>query len=396
MSDNTFSIIQYSVSGHLAYDIIYYVESKENEALNAVMRAVEQSGMLLFANTEMQPFPFKLQCLSQADLSAEHLQSQVSIDCQDETVAQAIDALRDCLGADIGGVLSVRCLPGHNEDSGHCDIFTCEEFGHTAPKDALSNVKTFARAAAMENFRRLSDCSYMQFLRGKEEKLHPRRHSSNGTMAFFIDSPDPNEIIRKMRSRLDELTNTINEQTEYNDIVKTLENDLKALKNEVKYNKPCKLKVEWNEIYVDFQGKWEQVKLGRYALARVLYIFYLQLIQIAEKNNSEPIYVSRVELQDYQTTLLKIYKELSKCNNLTIRDIESLWDKSINNFDLALSSIRNYFRNEFDVNAIKKNYGKCYTIEIMGKDKYGNSSYGIKLDPDDFELGWFSIYKNEF
>lgn len=27
----------------------------------------------------------------------------------------------------------------------------------------------------------------------------------------------------------------------------------------------------------------------------------------------------------------------------------------------------------------------------MGKDRYGNPRYGINLDIDDFDLGWYSI-----
>ncbi len=45
----------------------------------------------------------------------------------------------------------------------------------------------------------------------------------------------------------------------------------------------------------------------------------------------------------------------------------------------------------YNTDELKKNYGKCYSIEIMGKDRYGNPRYGINLDIDDFDLGWYSI-----
>ena len=65
-----------------------------------------------------------------------------------------------------------------------------------------------------------------------------------------------------------------------------------------------------------------------------------------------------------------------------------------NEFHNAIGSIRKYFDWFFDVKAIQGNHGKCFSIEIMDKDRYGNSRYGIELDTNDFDLGWYSIHKN--
>lgn len=397
MFENTFPIIRYSVSVHLAFDTIYYVESKENVALNKAMLEIEQAGQVLFADAELQPFPFKLHCISQDELLPENLLAKVNDANEADRVEEAIDSLRDCLSAAKGGVLTVRCLPNKedNVNCDRCDIFTAEGFGDTIPEDAWTTVKSFAHYAALENFQRLAGTSYDCFLEAKEEQLHPHRHfEDSDTMGFVVVPPDPQNIIREMNQRLKELKTTINEQTEYNDIIEVFKNDLRSLENKVKYNEPCPLKVNWKgEIYVEVQGKWEVVTFRRANVADALYIFFLRQIERAAQNKNVSPYLSQVEIQRYKDELAKIYDITGNKKNANIDSW--FWNTSgPNDFTNAIGSIRKFFKKEFDVETLYNNHGKCYSIEIMGgKDNLGNPRYGIHLDPNDFDLGVFSIYK---
>ncbi len=386
-----FPIVQYSVSGHLAFDTIYYVESKQNKELNKVMSAIEHSGRFLFADTELQPFPFKLSCLSQEELMAENLRARMSGAFEDHLVTEAIDSLRDCLAADKGGVLTVRCLPAQNEtvNKGRCTLCTFEEFGAISPEEALDTLQSFACFAAQENFERLSGTSYSQFLNAKEEARHPRRHSSS-TMGFIVVQPDPAQILEEMRNRIDELNSTISDSTDYNDIVKVLEKDLKSLKDKVKYNKPFKVEVHWSEIKVAIQGKKETVRFGRGDVADALYIFFLRQLERAHRDRNISPYLSQNEMEKYSAEIASIYKNISGKNPGSISSV-FLKSTESNDFSNALSSIRKFFKNEFDVETLRKDYGKCYSIEIMDKDRGDNPRYGIQLDVEDFDLMRFSI-----
>ena len=75
-----------------------------------------------------------------------------------------------------------------------------------------------------------------------------------------------------------------------------------------------------------------------------------------------------------------------------MKDIQSLWDRSAGyGFRDATSSIRNYFKEEFDVEAIKKKYHKCYfSAKQNEKDKFGYLRYGIDLDEEDFDIEQFT------
>lgn len=391
MSENTFSIVRYSGSGHLAFDTVYYVESKQKEDLNKVMNDIEHSGYVLFANAELQPFPFKLHCLSQEELAPENLRARMANNYEEHSVAEAIDSLRDCLAADKGGVLTARCLPNQDEDAdnGHCDLCTCEKFGSIRPEESLKTLQSFARFAAQENFQRLSGTSYSTFLRAKDEALHPRRQS-NSTMSFIVAYPDPKEIISKMNSRLQELSSTIDGTADYYDMIDILEKDLKSLKDKVKYNKPFMVEVQWSEIKVAIQGKKEKVRFGRGDVADTLYIFFLRQLERAHCDSNILPYISQNEMEKYSAEITAIYQRISGKDPVGINSV-FLKSTESNDFANAVSSIRKFFKNEFNVETLRNDYGKCYSIEIMDKDRYGNPRYGIQLDVEDFDLGRFSI-----
>ena len=379
----------------LAFDTVYYVESPDNEPLNEAMRQIAAVGRPLFENAEMQPFPFKLQCLTREELAADRLSSDLAGKFDPELVAETIGDLRECLHADTGGTLTARCLPkfkGHVRVDDHA-VCTFEEFGSTSPEEALENVRAFARAVAEENFHRLSNETYYSYQRAKEEYGRPQRHSSVG-MEFIIVPPDPKEIIEEMQKHLKTINDSINEQTNIDEIIDSVETELKRLKNKGKMDTPFKLKVENEKIYVILsESVRHEILFDRRDVAKTLYIFFLRQIERAEKEHTKLIYVSKPGLESYKEELLEIYQRIGGKYSATVKDIKSWWDPSYNDFANALSSIRKYFKREFDTTALKKNHHKCYSIELMGEDSRGKDGYGIALDTTDFDLGRLSYKK---
>jgi len=376
----------------LAFDTVYYVESPDNEPLNQAMRQIAAAGQPLFANSEMQPFPFKLLCLSQDELAADRLRSELSDEFDPELVAEAIGNLRECLHADTGGILTARCLPKFEDHVRVDDRAVCsiEDFGSTSPGEALEKVKAFAREVAEENFQRLSDKSYYSFLRDKEEYGRPQRHFGGG-MGFIIVPTDPKEIIQRMQDRLAEISDTIDESTNADDIIGLLEADLERWKHKGKMDKICKLQVDGKNIrLVISEERTAEVVFGRGGVAKTLYVFFLRLIERAEKEHSGPIYVSKPGLEAYKDELLDLYIRISGKYESRVNDIASWWDPSSNDYANALYTIRKFFKQEFDVKALKSKYNKCYSIEKMGRDEFNSDVYGIQLDPSDFDLGKLS------
>ena len=376
----------------LAYDTIYYVESPDNEPLNQAMRRIAAAGQPLFYNTEMQPFPLKLLCLTQEELANDRLDSELADKFDPDLVADTIADLRGCLHADTGGTLTARCLPkfkGHVRVDDHA-VCSFDDFGGTSPEKALENVRAFARDVAEENFQRLSGETFYTYQRAKEEYGRPQRHSGGG-MGFIIVPPDPKEIIRKVQNRLTVLNNSITAQTNIDDIISAVETELKTLKDKGKVDTPFKLKVENEKIYVILsEDERHEVLFERRDVAKTLYIFFLKQIERAKKEHTNLTYISKQGLESYKEELLELYQRIGGKYSATIKDIESWWDPSYNDFANALSSIRKYFKREFDTTALKNNYHKCYSIELMGEDSHGRDGYGIALDTTDFDLGKFS------
>ena len=164
----------------------------------------------------------------------------------------------------------------------------------------------------------------------------------------------------------------------------------RRLDNKSKQKDPCRIIVKGDGIFVELPDqKLKKVTFGRGNLSKTLYIFYLRQIVRAEKDNAISTSLSQVELEDYKEELLNIYQNISgKQGN--IMDVESWLEKGTisNTFANATASIRKYFDKLFDNYVINYKWEKCYSIEIIGEDKYGNPRYGIKLTPDDFVLKW--------
>ena len=131
----------------LHYDIVYYMESPDNEELNNVMRQLQEDGPL-FMNTEMFPFPIKLQYVSQRELDGDYLRSQLGDAYDAEDVNEVIENMRECLSADNGGGLTARCIPSFTRDDMMKDDYAvcyCPDFGLLSAEDAFEKAKSFAR-----------------------------------------------------------------------------------------------------------------------------------------------------------------------------------------------------------------------------------------------------------
>ena len=380
----TLSSFQFPIS--LAYDTVYYVESTDNEPLNQAMRQIAAAGQPLFDNPEMQPFPFRLLCLTQEELASDRLSSGLADRFDPEIVADTIADLRECLLADTGGTLTARCLPqfdnnGTPDDDDTACIST--EFGDTRPENALATATSFARSVAEKNFYRLAGTSYSSFQDAKEEARRPHRSSGN-TMDFLIVRQDPKEIVRKMQSRLAEISDTIDENTKANEIIALLEADLEKWKQKGKQKTFYPLIVKEKDIFLQIpDSKPQKLKFGRGEVAKTLYIFFLQQIARAAHNHTAPIYFSKQALADHTNELFDIYWRLGGAAIKKADDISSWWDGPYDDFANALTSIRNFFKKEFDVIYLQKEFKKCYTIQVMGKDSNGKASYGIALDAND-------------
>lgn len=155
----------------------------------------------------------------------------------------------------------------------------------------------------------------------------------------------------------------------------------------------CPIQVCDDKIQLEFPGKkYEKVTFGRANVAKTLYIFFLRQIERAAQDKNMLPYLSQQEMKQYVAELGDIYRDIS---GKTRFNLSSLFEKSTvsNDFATARSSIRCYFDKLFDVELLQNKFKKCYTIEVMGKDRYGNPRYGIDLDTKDFDLGWYSIYR---
>lgn len=381
----------------LAFDTVYFVESPDNEPLNQTMRQIAQSHRPLFENAEMQPFPFKLLYLTREELAADRLRARFADDFDPALVDDTIDALHECLQTDTGGTLTARCLPKFSGEVRVDDRAVCiaEDFGKTSPDEALETARQFARDVAEENFYRLSGDTYYTYQRAKEEYGRPQRHAGGGRMGLIIVPPDPKEIIRKMQKRLAEINSTINEQTNYDDVIEWLKADLKRLEDRGKMATFCKLFVEDDKLYFKVpDAKKMIVEFGR-DTSKTLYVFYLQQIQRARKNPGVSQFLSQKELGEYKDELFKIYQWFSGRINCQIEDISGLWEVSKGYmFRDATSYINKYFEREFDVDTIQKKYGKRYFCSIPNDNgQKGGRRYGVDIDVDDFDLDQFN-YRN--
>ena len=198
------------------------------------------------------------------------------------------------------------------------------------------------------------------------------------TMAEFekwaSEKTDRLKLVDKLAKWLDEFTAGDNDLA-----CDLLKKELTKREANKKVQEFCPIMVKDNNVYyLEIEEKQiEKITFSRANVAKTLYIFF-----------------SKVEIagnQKYLDDLQRIYEKISgkKC------DIKSWFLNSnlANDFTNALSSIRKAFEDIFFIPQIKV-YRKCYSIEIMGEDDYGNSRYGIGLTVNNFDLGEYGVDAN--
>ena len=98
-------IQQYEEDIPLAFNVIYYVESPGDDALNSVMRQLADRAEPLFDDTEMQPQTFRLQYVTQSELKEENLRTGLSEVYDEKDVSEVANSLRHYLSDGKGGTL---------------------------------------------------------------------------------------------------------------------------------------------------------------------------------------------------------------------------------------------------------------------------------------------------
>lgn len=206
---------------------------------------------------------------------------------------------------------------------------------------------------------------------------------------------EPQNAEAPQQERLEQLGELIRQfSTEDNFLAADLmEKELKKMINQSKLQMLCPIRINDDKIQIELPGeKYEKITFRRGAVAKTLYIFFLRQIERADQDKSVLPCLSQQEMEQYADELADIYRYISGKSKF---NLSTLLNKSTvsNDFTNALSSIRRYFDDLFDVNLLQKRFKKCYSIEIMGKDRNGNPRYGIDLNVKDFDLGWYSIYR---
>lgn len=375
----------------LACNLIYYVESVENKPMNDAMRQMADQNRPLFDDPEIQPFPFRLQYVAQSDFNEEALRSALLPECEKELAEATINAVRCCFSNIKGGLLVARCLPEFSYDGTFEDKHTLCTFPglhFISPQSAANKAAWFARKVAERNFHQLSGEWYEDYI---ETSTSARGSwSSSGGMGFIVRKKAKSEVKKDWKQNSEALSEwLIQNNISDEDAICILDIVKKQLENKGKRTELCPMVVSGRDIQLVFPDK-ECTKLSfkRADVAKTLYIFFLIQIKRAKKNPSEQKYIAQANLVDYKKDLFNIYRHICQDRNVDTSSVESLWDwrDKNNSFANASTSIRNAFREIFDLKELKSKTNKCYTIEIMGNDKVNGNQYGIMLDAKDFEL----------
>ncbi len=372
----------------LACNVIYYVESPENESLNAAMRNLAKQDITLLDDAKIQPYPFRLQYVAQSDLDEETLRTALIPEYGETLTEETVGNFRRCLSDGQGGTLVARCLPIFSSGDFFEDdntVCTFPGFRLTAPEKAAGKVAWFAQKTAERNFYRLTGESYQDYINPPARARESRSGYGGFGMGFITREKSKQEITEDMQRRAEALSDWIVKNIQDDNVaISVLGLVQKQLRNKGKLKVPCKIKVKDKSIYRMLpNNELKELSFRRGSIAKMLYVFFLIQIKRAEKDPCVSKNIAQVNLVDYKDDLSEIYMNIS--GKWDPQSIESVWNKESNDFANALSSIRRSFEDIFDVNSLLP---KCYTIEIVDEDKMGRSLYGIQLDPDDIELGW--------
>ena len=166
----------------LACNVIYYVESLENEPLNAAVRQLAKQDNPLLDDTGIQPYPFRLQYVAQSDLDEEALRTALIPEYGETLAAETVSNFRRCLSNGQGGTLVARCLPTFSHDDFFEDDHTVcifPGFRLTAPQAVAEKVAWFARQVAERNFYRLTGESYQDYITPPAPAGNPSRDTAD-------------------------------------------------------------------------------------------------------------------------------------------------------------------------------------------------------------------------
>lgn len=372
----------------LACNVIYYVESAENEPLNAAMRDLAKQDITLLDDAKIQPYPFRLQYVAQSDLDKETLRAALISEYGETLSEETVGNFLRCLSDGQGGTLVARCLPIFSSGDFFEDdntVCTFPGFHLTVPQAAAEKVAWFARQAAEKNFYRLTGESYQDYITPPTSVQESRSGYGGFGMGFIVRKKSKQEISEDVLRRSEALSDWIDRNIQDNDeAISVLDMVMRQMRNKGKLKEPYKIKVKDKHIYLMLpKNELKGLSFRRGSIAKMLYVFFLIQIKRAEKDPCVSKNIAQVNLVDYKDDLSEIYMNIS--GKWDPQSIESVWNKESNDFANALSSIRSCFDDIFDVKSILP---KCYSIEILDNDKLGRSLYGIQLDPDDIELGW--------
>jgi hypothetical protein len=372
----------------LACNVIYYVESPENEPLNAAMRDLAKQDVTLLDDAKIQPYPFGLQYVAQSDLDEETLRAALIPEYGETLAEETVGNFLRCLSDGQGGTLVARCLPTFSRGDFFEDdntVCTFPGFHLTAPENVAGKVAWFAQKTAERNFYRLTGESYQDYINPPARARESRSGYGGFGMEFITREKSKQEITEDMQRRAEALSDWIVKNIQDDNVaISVLDLVQKQLRNKGKLKVPCKINVKDKSIYrILPTNELKELSFRRGSIAKMLYVFFLIQIKRAEKDPCVSKNIAQVNLVDYKDDLSAIYMNIS--GKWDPQSIESVWNKESNDFANALSSIRRSFEDIFDVNSPLP---KCYTIEIVDEDKMGRSLYGIQLDPDDIELGW--------
>ena len=370
------------------------------------MRKLQDAGPL-FRNSEMLPFPIKLQYVSQKELDGDYLRSQLDDKYDAEEVDDVIENMRECLSADKGGSLTARCMPTLTRNNVMEDDYAVccyQDFDSVCIKYVSEEAESFARFVAEKDFERLMGKSYRAYQREKEDDWFDQysgpSSSGFGMMGFQVSNlPESRRVTRKKQYGILELDEKINQLAEIYGLTpdELMSTYLNEKQRKGKLKEVCPIYIKNDNIYLKISEKEsKKVDFGRGNVPKSIYIFYLQQIELLLCNTNLPRYVSQLELEKYKDVLLLIYQDISGNFSKSEKDIMSWWDKEVNTFLPAVSAINKFFNKEFDIEALQKNYRRSYLLEIKDRDSYGNSSYGITLGVTDFDLGRYSVRKGHY
>lgn len=367
----------------LNYDTVYFVESPDNEILNETMRWLAQRPQPLFEDKQMQPFPFRLKCISRAELEVNPQMFS------DETTAESIGELCQHLTAGTGGTLAARHLPIFSSNDTFEDdnlIISFQDFNTTIPEQAEKTAREFAQDVAKANFYRLSNSTYDDYL----ESMRPSRPSSGFGQEVFgmvIRKKTKVEITASYQRHIEQLSDWLNQNNfSVEEQVIFLDELSKRLKNQSKIKEVYPLKVFDEKVYIVLPSRKKvPIHFRKARKAKVLYIFYLRHAKLSEGDPSYPKHVSFADLDKYKDELVDIYCNLREDIRSAIPKIDYLCASSAEFQDIK-TSINSNIKEIVDEDA---DGTEDYLISpIEGEsDSRGNTVYGVNLDPDLIDLG---------